>query len=205
MPLSWRVAGLDLSLGGPPVAAQITALSTSPRAAFPAVYPNPGEAATASPSGHRINALTRTIAHGSSAWRRAARALETADALELPWVRFWRSGRGSRWAPGDVVVVAARVLPWVWTANVNRVVRVRRKRGRVSVSWGTTGRHVLRGEELIAVEKAGNGEVVFRLRSFSRPHACMAWATYPIVMYLQHAFARDVCRRLTEMANDPTR
>lgn len=205
MPLSWRVAGLDLSLGGPPVAAQITALSTSPRAAFPAFYPNLGEAATASPPGHRINALTKSIASGSGAWKRAAHALETADALELPWVRFWRSGRGSRWAPGDVVVVAARVLPWVWTANVNRVVDVRRRRRRVVVAWGTTGRHVLRGEELISVEKARNGDVVFTLRSFSRPHAFMAWVTYPIVVYLQYAFARDVCRRLAEVANDPTR
>lgn len=202
MPLTWRVAGLDLSIGGPPVASQITALSTSPRASRPAPYPCAGQSSTASPRGHRVNSLTRNIASGSAAWRRAARSLETADAFELPWVRFWRSGRGSRWACGDVVVVAARVLPWVWTANVNRVVAVSRRSRRVAVSWGTTARHVLRGEELVSVEKAQNGDVVFILRSFSRPHAFMAWVMYPMVVYMQHAFARDVCKHLRELANE---
>lgn len=184
------------------MAAQVSALSTSRRSASIAPYPSLGQAGTASPPGHHINSLTRVIASRSGAWRRAARALETADALELPWVRFWRQGHGSRWAKGDVVVVAARVLPFVWTTNVNKVVTVNRQRRSVSVAWGTTSRHVLRGEELISVKREKNGDVVFNLRSFSRPHAFMAWLAYPFVLYLQNAFARDVCRQLTQLANE---
>lgn len=203
MPLLFRVAGIDLALGGAPVASQVSALSTSPRAATTATYPSTGHAATASPPGHRINSLSRVIGHGAGTWHRAAKALETGGALELPWVRFWRQGRGSKWAKGDVVVVAARLVPFVWTANVNKVVTVNRRRRSVSVAWGTTSRHVLRGEELISVEQTRNGDVLFNLRSFSRPHAFLAWVTYPLIVFLQTAFAHNVCRRLSDMANEP--
>lgn len=202
MPLSFRIAGVDVSLGGAPHAAQVSALSTSSRAASIGPYPSVGQAATASPPGYRINTLSRVIGTGTHAWRKAAKALETADALETPWVRFWRQGHALRWAKGDVVVVVARVLPFVWTSNVNKVVAVQRRRRSLSVAWGTTSRHVLRGEEVVSVSKKENGDVVFDLRSFSRPHAFMAWLSYPLVMYLQAAFARDVCRQLAEAAND---
>lgn len=202
MPLQARIAGLDLSLGGAPVAAHISALSTCPRSASVAEYPSLGRADSASPQGYRINSLRQVIGSGQYAWKKAARALETADALELPWVRFWRKGHGSRWARGDVVVVAARILPFVWTANVNRVVSVTRRRKIVSVVWGTTSRHVLRGEERISVQQQKNGDVLFQLRSFSRPDAFMAWVMHPIVVYLQHAFARGVCHRLMELARE---
>lgn len=202
MPLSFRFAGIDLSLGGAPVAAQVSALSTSPRAACLGPYPSVGEAATASPPGYRINKVSRVVGAGTRAWNKAAKALETADALETPWVRFWRQGHGSRWAKGDIVVVVARVFPFVWTANVNKVIAVQRRRRSLSVSWGTTSRHVLRGEEVVSVSTKENGDVMFDLRSFSRPHAFMAWLSYPLVMYLQAAFARDVCRQLTDAARE---
>lgn len=203
MPLQARIAGLDLSLGGAPVAAHISALSTSPRSATIADYPSSGRAACASPPGYRINSLQKVIGSGSHAWKKATRALESAEAFELPWVRFWRTGHGSRWSPGDVVVMAARILPFVWTANVNRVTSITRRRGCVAVAWGTTSRHVLRGEELISVQRQKNGDVLFQLRSFSRPKAFMAWVAYPVVVYLQHAFARGVCRRLMDLAREP--
>lgn len=184
------------------MAAHISALSTCSQSANIAEYPSPGQAASASPHGYRINSLERVIGSGQHAWEKAARALETAGALELPWVRFWRKGHGSRWACEDVVVVAARILPFVWTANVNRVVSITRRRRNVSVVWGTTSRHVLRGEELISIQRQRNGDVLFRLRSFSRPHSLMAWVTHPVVVYMQHAFARGVCRRLVELAKE---
>lgn len=200
MPFPQRIAGIDLSLLGPPLASHINKLSTDPSSTTLAPYPCQSQAATASPPGHKINQLTRKIGHGTRAYRRAAASLETGKALELPWARFWRVG-SAKWSPGDIVVVGARVLPFLWTANVNRVVSVSRRRRAFSVGWGTTKRHVLQGEEVLEVLCERNGDVIFRLRSFSRPRAFVAWLTYPVVLVLQRAFARDVSRQLERVAN----
>eukprot|EP00177_Eucheuma_denticulatum_P000182 GFKZ01000327.1.p1 GENE.GFKZ01000327.1~~GFKZ01000327.1.p1 ORF type:complete len:209 (+),score=4.87 GFKZ01000327.1:206-832(+) len=202
MPIQARIAGLDLSIGGPPHACHISTLSVSLLASTVATYPSYGRADTAKPPGYRINSLTKVIGSGASAWSRASRALETGDALDLPWTRIWRRGHGSKWRNGDIVVVAARVLPLIWTANVNRVVAVTRTRSSVAVAWGTTHRHVLRGEEIVSVRRERNGDVIFHLRSFSRPHGFMAWIGYPFVVYLQNTFARGVSRRLVNIASE---
>lgn len=209
MPLCARIGGVDLCLFGPHVAHHVHRLSSSLRVSSPdkdkqeiASYPNQIESLTASPKGYRINSYTAKISHGRAAYRRAARALETGEALELPWARFWRCGRGHRWATGDIIIIVARVIPFVWTANVNTVVRAcTRKRSSVTLTWGTTVRHVLRGEETIQLSHQSNGDVIFKLRSFSRPHALIAWLTYPLVVYLQHRFARDVAQKLDDIAN----
>lgn len=204
MPYCGRVAAQDLCLGGAPVAHHIHELAdvSKFKTEGQELYPSRGESATANPPGYRINTLTTVIGHGRAAFQRARRAISTGEGLELPWARFWRRGRGHRWMPGDSVIVAARVLPFVWTANVNEVVHVRRRSRAMAVTWGTTARHVLRGEERIEIWQEQSGDVIFRLRSFSRPHAFIAWLTYPLVLFLQHRFAVDVSRRLSKIAND---
>lgn len=194
---------MDLSLGGPPVAADISALSSSRRAGILGEYPSQFTFASASPKGYSINERRKVIGRGATEWSRAAKGVETGDVLDLSWARFWRKGRGSNWSPGDVVVVGARVLPAVWVANVNRVVGVERRRNRVAVAWGTTARHVLRGEEVVSVERVRGGDVVFSLRSFSRPNAFLAWLGYPLVVLLQRRFAHDVCARMQQIAKQP--
>lgn len=134
------------------------------------------------------------------AYKKAASSLETGLAFQLDWLRFWRVGSAT-WKTGDLVVVGARIFPFLWTANVNRVVTVARDRRRVAVGWGTTDRHVLAGEEVLQVSYQTNGDVVFTLRSFSRPQATVAWLLYPLVLALQHAFARDVGRQLERIAS----
>lgn len=200
MPLLLRVAGVDLTLGGPPVAGQVQRLSQSARAGALATYPGADSLAAASPAGFRVNERRAVVGHGRAAWQRAARGLETTSALDLGWARFWRNGRGNGWARGDVVVVGARLLPALWAANVSRVVGVRRGRSRVAVAWGTSARHVLRGEEVVAVERASNGDVVCSIRSFSRPATPIAWLAYPAVVLLQLKFAHDVCKRMKVIA-----
>jgi uncharacterized protein (UPF0548 family) len=206
-PFAVRLAGIDLSIGGPPLAADISRLFTSHAAAGPPPPPlvvHPPPAPPDPPAGFRANTLTRVIGHGPAHWARASRALETADAFDLPWARFWRGGKGNRWAVGDPVVVGARVVsPGLWVANVNRVVDVRRGRNRVAVAWATTARHVLRGEEVVAVERRRNGDVVFSLRSYSRPRSLVAWLTYPYVAYLQRKFAHSVAWRVEQIARAP--
>lgn len=203
-PLCFRLLGVDVCLGGPPIVSHIHTLSdlAQPSTESAPLYPNRGQVATASPRGYYINSRTRVIAHGRAAYLRAARALETGDALHLPWVRFWRRGRGSRWEPGDAAVVASRFLPFIWTVNVNHVLPVERRRNHLAVSWGTSRRSVLRGEERVAISMQRNGDVVFSLRSFSRPHAVLAYLLYPVVIGLQHIFAKDVCTKLQRIAND---
>lgn len=204
MPWCRRIASLDLCLGGPPVADDVHRLSSSTRNKPLALhkYPNYAQSDTKSPPGFRINQLVSDIGRGHKAYRQAARALATGEALELPWVRFWRRGNGHRWQRGDIIVIAARHAPFVWTSNVNKTVRVQHKSHMTSISWGTTARHVLNGEETLQVWQEPSGEVLFRLRSFSRPHALIAWLTYPIVCYFQHKFAIDVRNKLHTIAND---
>lgn len=202
MPICTRVGNVDICLGGAPIAAHISRLSDDSQARPPNPYPHRGQSVHASPTGYRINCLKRVIGHGAPAYHRASRALETGEAFELPWIRFWRRGHGHRWATNDSIVLAARVAPLLWSANVNEVVHVRRRKLSMTVVWGTTPRHVLAGEEAVQVWQEGDGRVFFQLRSFSRPNVAMAWLTYPLIVYLQHAFARDVSRKLATIAND---
>lgn len=191
-PIAVRLLGIDVSFGGPPLASDISRLLTSPDASTAARPP--------ARSGLRRSTLRRVVGGGNTQFARAAKALETADALDLPWARFWRGGRGSRWGVGDPVVVGARVMfPGLWVANVNRVVGVQRGRGRVCVAWATTARHCLVGEEVVEVRKEGN-DVVFELESWSRPRGAVAWAMYPYVIYLQRKFARSVAWRIEQIA-----
>lgn len=201
MPISFRVAGADLCLFGAPVADDITSLAKSHQASALAPYPSQTQSATATPPGYRVNSYTKRVAQGRGAYLRAAKAL-TSDALELPWLRFWRLGRGSRWQPGDIVVISSRVLPFLWTSNVNRVVSVAHTRTKCSVAWGTTDRHVLRGEEVLQVELFKSKDVQFRLRSFSRPHVFLAWLVYPYVVFMQAKFARDVSKQLVTISSE---
>lgn len=204
MPRCLRVASIDLCVGGAPAAEDIHKLCTSSNNKPLALhnYPNYSQSDAASPRGFRINHLQSVIGRGDNAYRQAARALATGEALELPWVRFWRRGNGHRWQRGDIVVIAARHAPFIWTSNVNKTVRVQHRSNFTSVTWGTTSRHVLNGEETLQVWREPSGDVIFRLRSFSRPHALIAWLMYPIVCYFQRRFAVCVCNKLYDIAKD---
>lgn len=183
-----------MTLGGPPVAAQVAQLSSCACARALA----PADTDNGRGWGWRNRGRERSLGTGRARWRRARSALETAEGLELPWAKWWRSGTGSTWAAGDVLVVGARVLPAVWVANVNTVTHVERKRGRISVAWSTTSRHLLRGSETVAVERRAD-DIVFSVNSHSRPHHPAAWIAYPIVAFLQHRFTVDVCKRMHDI------
>jgi uncharacterized protein (UPF0548 family) len=160
MPVSVRLAGLDIYLGGPPQAADVSRLFSAPAAsarlpALGVLRPEPP------PSGYRVQTLERVVGQGKDAWRRASRALETADALDLSWARFWSAGKRGKSVVGDPVVISARVLlPGLWVSNVNHLVAATRSRARVAIAWRTTARHVLSGEEVLAVERRKSGDVV---------------------------------------------
>lgn len=195
MPLLLRLGGLDVTLGGPPGAAHIARLSSCGCARSLAAASSEEEAHG---FGWVARRRERTLGGGGGRWRRARNALETAEGLDLPWAKWWRSGVGSRWTAGDVVVVGARVLPAVWVANVNTVTKVERSRSKMSVTWATTQSHLLRGSETVAVER-NSGEVKFHVQSHSRPNHVAAWLLYPVVALLQRRFTRDVCERMNDV------
>ena len=61
-----------------------------------------------------------------------------------------------------------------------------------AITFGTTQRHVLAGEERIEVRHDdATGDVEFEVRSFSRPRHLFSWLTYPYVVGQQKRFARD--------------
>jgi len=202
MPVLLRLGGLGISLGGPPVAAQITDLSScgcSRSLCASEVSKTPGG------FGWSTRRRVQQLGTGNSPWTRSVSALETAEGLDLPWAKWWRSGTSSRWAKGDVLVVGARIVPLVWAVNVNTVVEVTRRRRRVSISWATTSRHVLRGTETVSVERkyssAKKGDqVFFHIENASRPDHVVAWTLYPLVALLQAKFTVDVCKRFHHIA-----
>lgn len=198
MPLARRVFGVDVCVLGPPQARHIQALSES-GGAKRLTYEHQQQSLTASPPQHFINHVHERIGRGKECFKRASEALRCGKALELPWVRVWRLG-GTKWRCGDVVVIAARVLPLVWSVNVNRVVTVTDERDLLRIAWGTTQRHMLQGEESVSVH-ARNGEVEFELRSFSKANCAVAAAVGPVIRMFQRRFARDVRAQLMQIGS----
>ena len=65
------------------------------------------------------------------------------------------------------------------------------------MSWGTTRRHVLCGEERLTVRwDAASDEVRFEVVSFSRPRHLFSVVAYPYVVGQQRRFARDATARM---------
>lgn len=120
----------------------------------------------------------RCIGHGSTAFNRAVRALHDLEFFEHDWLTARRAD--------DMLVIAARQFGFVWLTNANRVLH----RDHASITFGTTQRHVLAGEERIGVRHdSATGAVEFEIRSLSRPRHVFAWLAYPIVVAQQRRFA----------------
>jgi uncharacterized protein (UPF0548 family) len=64
-----------------------------------------------------------------------------------------------------------------------------REPGRAGFAYGTLPGHPMRGEESFLVERDGS-DVYFRMFAFSRPAVWYTRVTGPIVVLLQHAYAR---------------
>ena len=137
-----------------------------------------------------VNHHERIIGHGGTAFARACTALDRLACLELPWL--------THCVRDDVLAVCSRQFGIVWLMNANRIVArtPSSRRGGAnerSITWATTRRHVLCGEERLRVhwDKGASDEVRFEVLSFSRPRHVFAWASYPVVVAQQLRFARD--------------
>ena len=86
--------------------------------------------------------------------------------------------------------------------NANRIIANERMPQQRSITWATTRRHVLCGEERLTVSyDDASDDVHFEVLSFSRPRHLFSWAAYPYVVAQQKRFARDATARMAGAVN----
>lgn len=125
----------------------------------------------------------RRIGQGRESLDKAQRALDRLDLFEHDWLCVRREG--------NTLVVASRQLGFVWLMNANRVLQD----DPGCITFGTTQRHLLAGEERIQVRLDDvTGHVELEIRSLSRPRHLLSWLTYPYVLAQQRRFAGDATR-----------
>ena len=146
------------------------------------------------PKSWRISRSEQEIGRGREAYLRAEAALGRLDCMQLGWLRAVLHG--------DAMAIASRQFGCVWLMNANRVIARSSSARRSSVTWATTQRHVLAGEETLEVRwDAETDAVTFSIRALSRPHHLLSWATYPYVCFQQRRFARDATAAMERAAS----
>jgi uncharacterized protein (UPF0548 family) len=138
-----------------------------------------------------LDELTVAIGRGDKDLERARAALIAWKQFDIGWVETFP--RDAPIAPGTVVAVLIRHLGF-WSLNGCRVLY---KVGmdevdRFGFAYGTLMNHAEAGEELFEVfVNPQTGDVMYRIRAISWPHATLARIGQPIVRLLQARFRRD--------------
>ena len=154
-------------------------------------YPGSTASAASIPRGWYVNRCTQRVGVGPIAYKRAKCALHQLEPFRLGWLVH--CGRGEN------MVLASRQCG-IWLVNANRILH----QDDASITFGTTTRHVLAGEERLAIHYAAcSGEVTFEVLSFSRPRHLLSWLAYPIVLMQQRRFARDASVRMRSCCENP--
>jgi uncharacterized protein (UPF0548 family) len=144
------------------------------------------------PVGRPFDEAVVTVGRGAADFVRAQRALRAWKQFDLGWVELFP--RCASTAVGTNVAVLIRHFGF-WSLNGARVVYGAGhgiEDGRFGVAYGTLGNHAEAGEELFEValdEKTG--DVTYRIRAISWPHALPARLGQPMVRRLQARFRRD--------------
>jgi len=144
------------------------------------------------PVGRRFDEAVVTIGRGAADFRRAQRALRAWKQFDIGWVELFP--RCASTAVGTNVAVLIRHFGF-WSLNGARVVYGAGRGiedGLFGFAYGTLGNHAEAGEELFEVALDDKtGEVTYRIRAISWPHALLARLGQPIVRTLQSRFRRD--------------
>jgi len=144
------------------------------------------------PVGRRFDEAVVTIGRGPSDFRRAQRALRAWKQFDIGWVELFP--RCASTAVGTNVAVLIRHFGF-WSLNGARVVYGAGRGiedGLFGIAYGTLGNHAESGEELFEVAlDEHTGDVTYRIRAISRPHALLAHVGQPVVRLLQARFRRD--------------
>lgn len=144
------------------------------------------------PVGRRFDEAVATIGRGASDFTRAQRALRAWKQFDIGWVEVFP--RCAPTAAGTNVAVLIRHFGF-WSLNGARVVYGAGRGiedGRFGFAYGTLPNHAEAGEELfeVALDET-TGDVTYRIRAMSWPHALVARIGQPIVRGLQARFRRD--------------
>lgn len=157
-----------------------------------------GIARARSTPGFRTDEATAVVGRGDADFSKATDALMSWQHMRLAWLEVFPTGASIE--AGTTVAVLVRHYG-VWSMNACRVVySVEESTGAFSsagFAYGTLDDHAERGEEIFQVTLDRlTGDVVYRIRAASQPHALLAKLGAPAVRALQERFRRDSCDAL---------
>ena len=160
-------------------------------ASLPLSYDQVG-IAKQSPPGFLIDQASGIVGQGKQAFARAKLALAEWRHFDLEWVELFPDGASIE--PGSVVAVLVHHMGF-WSLNGCRVVYSLsdcKAEPSFGFAYGTLTNHAEMGEEIFELSlEPKSEEVVYSIRSVSKPHGALAWIGYPITRYLQESFRRD--------------
>ena len=145
------------------------------------------------PSGYVATGGTARLGVGDDTFARAREQIRQWAFVPEGWIDFFPPG-----APlelGTPICVVARALG-LYVMGVNHIVYVIDEPTRFGFGYGTTLRHVERGEERFLIEMDDEGVVTFDIFSYSRPGHVLAWMGYPVTRSLQRRFVREALARM---------
>lgn len=155
------------------------------------------------PAQGRVDHQLVAIGRGEDDFRRARAALLAWKPFDIGWVEAFSQPASIE--IGTVVGVLIRHFGF-WSLNGCRVLyRVDESNGRrAGFAYGTLPNHAERGEELFEVFlDAQTGDVMYRIRAMSWPHALVTYLGQPIVRVLQARFRRDSAAAMTRALRSP--
>ena len=138
----------------------------------------------------RFDEHVAPIGHLDADFERARVALAHWKQFDVGWVRAYPEC--SPVATGTVVAVLIRHFG-TWSLNGARVLcEVADENTRFGFAYGTLTNHEESGQEVFEVFlDSMSGDVIYRIRSVSRPQSALAKLGRPLVRMLQARFRRD--------------
>ena len=138
----------------------------------------------------RFDEHVSPIGHGDADFERARVALAHWKQFDVGWVCAFPERTPV--ATGMVVAVLIRHFG-VWSLNGARVLyEIADANTGFGFAYGTLTNHEESGEEVFEVcLDAKSGDVIYRIRSVSRPQSALAKLGQPLVRMLQARFRRD--------------
>lgn len=163
-------------------------------------YPWVGATSGEMPPEWRRSDQALLVGRGAESWARAVAALHRWRQFDLSWVQAH-----DEHTPIDAGTLFAFVSRQfgVWSVNVCRIVEVIDEQNetlwRFGVTYGTVGRHLVRGEESFVLEWDRESDCVyFRIRKFSKPGHPLVALFSPLADRAQQRFTREALDRLRQ-------
>ena len=126
----------------------------------------------------------------------ARRAFADWAEFDLGWVRV--ANPEIPIAVGKIVAVEVHACG-LWSLHFSRIVETADTSTQFGFLYVTTTHHGEEGEERFLLEfDPDDGSVWYLLEAVSRPRHPMARLAYPVTRALQHRFARESHRRMTQ-------